>query len=226
MAASFPLESSSSWIVSGPTRSGKSVFVKKLITQDIFKHPIVSVLYCFGVEQPLFIQLKHVMGDRITFHEGLPDEDTIDKFLDGHHRCIVIDDLAFEALNNSQVELLFTRGCHHRNATTILITQNLFHKSKFARTVTLNANYIVLFKNIRDTYQISFFSRQLYGKKSKFFEEAYKDATSLPFGYILIDLTVSCPDLYRLRKKNFLNEDPIIYISSEDKKMLETSNET
>ena len=128
MSASFPLESCSSWIVSGPTRSGKSVFVKQLITQDIFKHPIKSILYCFGVEQPLFKDLKHVMKDRITFHKGLPNEDTINTFLDGCHRCIVIDDLAFEALNNLQVELLFTRGCHHRNATTILITQNLFHK--------------------------------------------------------------------------------------------------
>ena len=42
---------------------------------------------------------------------------------------------------------LFTKGSHHRNVSVVFLAQNLFPKNKFARTMRLNAHYIVLFKN-------------------------------------------------------------------------------
>ncbi|GFV60524.1 uncharacterized protein TNCV_3471591 [Trichonephila clavipes] len=43
-------------------------------------------------------------------------------------------------------------------------------------------------KNRRDKSQITHLGRQLYPRKVKFFQECYADATSKPYGYLLIDL--------------------------------------
>jgi hypothetical protein len=45
---------------------------------------------------------------------------------------------------------LFTKKSHHRNISVMYIEQNLFHKGKNHRTISLNAHYMVLFKNPRD----------------------------------------------------------------------------
>ncbi|GFX80820.1 uncharacterized protein TNCV_3215681 [Trichonephila clavipes] len=42
--------------------------------------------------------------------------------------------------------------------------------------------------NRRDQSQITHLGRQLYPRKVKFFQECYADATSKPYGYLLIDL--------------------------------------
>ena len=42
---------------------------------------------------------------------------------------------------------LFTKGSHHRNVSVVFLAQNLLPKNKCARTMSLNAHYIVLFKN-------------------------------------------------------------------------------
>ena len=52
---------------------------------------------------------------------------------------------------------LFTKGWHHRNVSMVFLAQNLFPKNKFARTMSLNAHYIVLFKNPRDASQFANF---------------------------------------------------------------------
>ncbi|GFW54139.1 uncharacterized protein TNCV_4372131 [Trichonephila clavipes] len=42
--------------------------------------------------------------------------------------------------------------------------------------------------NRRDQSQITHLGRQLYPRKVKFFQDCYADATSKPYGYLLIDL--------------------------------------
>ena len=56
---------------------------------------------------------------------------------------LVLDDLMNEA--DQTVANLFTKGSHHRNVNVVFLAQNLFSKNKFARTISLNAHYMVLF---------------------------------------------------------------------------------
>ena len=79
---------------------------------------------------------------------------------------------------------LFTKGSHHKNISVMFITQNIFHKSTHSRDISLNASYIVLFKNPRDRAQIQHLVRQIYPEDSKFLQEAYQDATAKGHGYI------------------------------------------
>jgi len=60
---------------------------------------------------------------------------------------VIIDDLMQET--NEMVAYMFTKGSHHRNISVVFLAQKLFSKNNFARTMSLNAHYMVLFKNPR-----------------------------------------------------------------------------
>jgi hypothetical protein len=51
---------------------------------------------------------------------------------------------------DQRVASLFAKKSHHRNISVMYIVQNLFHR----RTISLNAHYMVLFKNLIDVSQI------------------------------------------------------------------------
>ena len=56
------------------------------------------------------------------------------------------------------------------------------------RTISMNVQYIVLFKNPRDSSQFVHLAKQLYPHKSCFVHQAYVDATKRPYGYLMLDL--------------------------------------
>ena len=86
---------------------------------------------------------------------------------------------------DESVANIFTRGSHHRNVSVILLVQNLFHKNKHVRTISLNSHYLVLYKNPRDASQIANLFRQMYLTRWRFAVEAYKNATrELPESHV------------------------------------------
>ena len=97
------------------------------------------------------------------------------------------------------VTTLFTKKSHHRNTSVLYLVQNLFPKNKESRTINLNSQYMVEFKNPRDASQMSHLARQMYTGRAKFVQEAFKDATSIPYGYLLVDLKQDTPEDMRLR---------------------------
>ena len=174
--------------VAGPTSSGKTQFVFRLIKQanQMIDPPPEHIVYCYGEFQPIFAEFPDV-----EFNEGLPD---VSRF-DGRKRVLlIIDDLMNEADQN--ICNLFTKLSHHRNVSVVFITQNLFHRNRFVRTMNLNTHYIIMFKNPRDAGQVATLARQMYPGKSKFVVEAYKDATKEPYGYLLIDLIPETDENY------------------------------
>jgi hypothetical protein len=191
-------------IIAGPTSCGKTVFTFKLIneSQNLISPPPEKILYCYGEYQEIFNDYPQV-----TFIEGLPD---ISQF-DGKQRTLVIlDDLMTET--NDSVAKMFTKVSHHRNVSVVYLTQNLFYRSKQNRTISLNAHYIVLFKNPRDAVQVATLARQMYPGRSKFLVEAFKDATEKAYGYLLIDLKSDTDEKYRIRTNIFQGERQYVYI--------------
>ncbi|GFU28698.1 uncharacterized protein TNCV_468841 [Trichonephila clavipes] len=176
-------------ILAGPSGSGKSQFVKKLIENKMIKPFPKNIIWCYGVYQALYEEMPN-----ISFHEGIPSN--LHQYSDA---LIVIDDLMGELENNPQLTKLFVKFSHHRNLSIIFVVQNIFHKGKEIREISLNAHYLVLFKNRRDQSQITHLGRQLYPRKVKFFQECYADATSKPCGYLLIDLKPETDESLRVR---------------------------
>lgn len=74
-------ETPSSLLVCGPSNSGKTSFVERLLENAslMFKTPPKSILYCYGsVWQPIFDEMEKCVKN-IRFFKGLPTED---EFLD------------------------------------------------------------------------------------------------------------------------------------------------
>ena len=184
--------------VAGPTSSGKTEFVFRLIklADQVIDPSPEHVVYCYGEFQPAFAEFPNV-----EFHEGLPD---VSRF-DGRKILLILDDLMNEADQN--VCNLFTTISHHRNVSVVFISQNLFHRNRFVRTMNLNTHYIVMFKNPRDAGQVATLARQMYPGKGNFVVEAYKDATKEPYGYLLIDLKPETDENYRIRTKIFPDDE-------------------
>ncbi|MEG7523558.1 MAG: hypothetical protein M3H12_10715, partial [Chromatiales bacterium] len=67
------------------------------------------------------------------------------------------------------------------------------------RTISLNTQYIVLFKNPREAGQVSHLAKQMYPGNIKYMQQAFKDATAEAYGYLLVDLKQETPETHRLR---------------------------
>jgi hypothetical protein len=195
-------------ICAGPTGSGKTELVKKIILHAkvmIDPPPQRIVWYYAEHQQKLKDDLSRV---GVLFREGCPD---LSEFDDGARTLIIIDDLMSEC--GREITNIFTKGSHHRNLSVWFLMQNFFHQAKEIRTITLNAHYIILFKNPRDKQQIKVLARQMYDKDSQAMEQAYAITSAEPHGYLLIDLKQSTPDHLRLRSKIVPGEAMEVYAS-------------
>lgn len=193
-------------VVAGPTSCGKSVFVRKFVKfiDQMSDTPFARIIIYYAEWQPAYTEY----GKHIEFVEGLPQSS--DFAGDTQPKLIVCDDLMRESSNSSIIDL-FTRGSHHRNLSVIFITQNLFHQGSGQRDISLNANYIVIFKNPRDKAQIQHLARQAYPENPRFLQESFIDASTPAHGYLLLDLKQSTPEEFRVRA-NIFPDDTLNYV--------------
>jgi len=201
-------------LIAGPSGSGKTEFVKRLIEHKshLFDRPPQRIVWCYKEWQPSYTLLKESQGETISFVEGIPHEDDGIVSDVSQTHLVIFDDMLGE--DEEEIKLWFTRKGHHRNASIVYITQNLFQQSKAHRTISLNAHYVVLFKSPRDKSQVQVLAKQL---GSPWLNYAYDDATQTPHEYLLIDLKPTTPDYLRFRANIFHHwceeGGPVIYTS-------------
>ena len=130
--------------------------------------------------------LVFVQGVNFEFIDSLKNNGT--KFL------LIFDDPCEEICNSKAFVDVATAG-RHRGLSTIYIKRNLFHQSKLGRGVELQNTHIVLFKSPRDVMQVTTLDAQLgLGSDLVYW---YRDATSVPFGHLLISLPPRTDDRLR-----------------------------
>lgn len=161
------LKSPFSMIICGPSASGKTTKLSQILKNRdiIFETPPEKICLYYKVWQPAystFLKLKYVDH----FVEGIPTQsEAEDQLKKTGHKVLIFDDLSTEV--NAVVEYLFTIGSHHHNTSIILLTQNLFCKNVFWRSISLNCMYFLLMKNPRDSSQIASLGRQIFpGQKN------------------------------------------------------------
>ena len=133
--------------------------------------------------------LKFVHGVNFQFTDSLKNNGT---------EYLLIFDNSYEKICNSKAFVDIATSGRHRGLSTIFIKHNLSHKSKLGRDVELENTHIVLFKSPRDVMQVTTLSTQL-GLGSELIDW-YRDATSVPFGLLLIDLSLCTDDRLRYFK--------------------------
>ena len=119
----------------------------------------------------------------------------IDSLKNNGTKYLLILDDSCEEIRNSKAFVDIATAGRHRGLSTIYIKVNFFHQSKLGRDVELQNTHIVLFKSRRDVMQVTTLSTQ-FGLGSELVDW-YRDATSVPFGHLLIDLSPRTDDRLR-----------------------------
>ena len=136
--------------------------------------------------QNVIENLEFVRGVNFEFIDSLKNNGTM--------YLLIFDNSCEENCNSKAFVDIATAG-RHRGLSTIYIKHNFFHQSKLGRDVELQNTHIVLFKSPRDIMQVTTLSTQL-GLGSELVDW-YRNATSVPFGHLLIDLSPRTDDRLR-----------------------------
>lgn len=177
----------------------------------MFSTPVDKIVYAYSEYQPMFDEMMANIP-RFLLHQGLPSKEDIERYTeDVNHTIVVLDDLMLQVAQSQDCVHLFTVTSHHRNVSTVMLSQNLYPPGKYARTISLNCLNVILFKNYRDSRQILTFGSQILPGHVRYFKAAYETATRLNFGYLHICLEPTQNKEYQLRSRILPGEDMIIY---------------
>ena len=129
----------------------------------------------------------------ITFCEGIPQfSEDLREINPKYNNILVFHDLMREAVDSPVLCHLFSKG-RHRNASTILLLQNMFPKGKYNTDIARNAQCTVLFRSSSDRKQIDIRAEQIFAKDRSKLMEVYHQVTAKPFGYVMVDSHPQAP---------------------------------
>ena len=114
-----------------------------------FRHKFSNFWY-YNRWQECYEKLKKSLGKSIRFERGVPElSEDLREIKARYNNIIILDDLMPEATDSPVVSRLFTQG-RHRNASVILLLQNMFPTGKYNTDISRNAQYLALFRSPSD----------------------------------------------------------------------------
>ena len=177
----------------GPSETWKLQPIYNWLKIRTFQPKFDKIYFFYQHSQPVYDvmqkkieNLKFVQGVNFEFIDSLKNN--------GTKYPLIFDGSCKESCNSKAFVDIATAG-RHRGLSTIYIKHNLFHQSKIGRDVELQNTHIVLFKSPRDVMQVTTLGAQL-GLGSELVDW-YRNATSVPFGHLLIDWSPRTDDRLR-----------------------------
>ena len=137
--------------------------------------------------------------DKLVFIQGVKSEFINSLKNHGTKYLPIFDDSCAKHCNSKKFVDIATTG-RYRGFSTIYIKHNLFHQSKLGKDVELQNTHIVLFKSPRDLHQVATLSVRLGLGPALI--DWYRDARSVPFNHLLIDLFPRTDDRLRYCTKS------------------------
>ena len=164
----------------GPSGCGKTELLFRMLKGSTFYPRFEKIYYFYKEFQQLFKDMQQfIPGIEFLKYSGF---DITKNLL---HCLLIYDDSCEEIFNDKEFVKIATSG-RHRKLHVIYVKHNLFHQSKWSRTIDLNTTHIILFKSLCDIQQIEYLGKQL--NCLQLIKEANKLATAEPFGHFIIDL--------------------------------------
>ena len=185
----------------GPSKSGKSTFLKKLIEnrKEIFRSPAAaesskenfrSVVYYYGSRwQPIF-QAMSDADPSIEFRMGYPQNSMEEEIPESERPALVIfDDLESEIEKSPNAANLVTRDSHHLGLFVVLVFQDIFPKGKHSTTIYRNVDTLLYFRYSNNDHALMTRFRNFYagGNRARDLMEIYTKWTDERGGYMVID---------------------------------------
>ena len=184
--------------ISGPTGSGKTWLVNKLLQNKMISPKPDGIIYLYKRLQPLYDEMRTIPN--IEFIRGIPTHIDKDYFFDTDKNNLVIcDDLMSITADDQKIADLFSEGSHHRNLSVVNITQNLFPRGKHSTTQRRNTQYMIIFKSPMSQDQIRTLSSFMFPGKLDSFMRIYNEATEIPHGHLVIDNKQNTSDKERFK---------------------------
>jgi len=169
------------------------------------------VIYFYNRAQPIFEKFRDE-GLVAKWINGLPTADVLNEITlpkaDGRGTIVVIDD--FMEQINADISTLFTVLCHANRATVFLLTQNIFASKPAFRTISLNTTYMAIFKNPRDSLQITHLAKQLSPGNTRWVIDAFRACTQSAYSYMLVDNHQKTDESIRVRSNVLQSEWPML----------------
>lgn len=160
--------------------------------------PPERILWLYKRWQPLYDIIKSTVYPSVEFIQGIPLDLEQDSFVHpGTRNLVILDDLMSTAAKDSRINELFTEGSHHRNLSVMAINQNLYYNKD--PTQRRNCHYLVLFNNPVDRQQVMTLARQMYPNNPQHLLRHFKEASSKPYEYLLVDLKPTTSEHLRMR---------------------------
>lgn len=198
-------------IIAGPSNSGKTRLLLRLIenASHLFKPEPKAIVYSYGEYDRIIHKLEN---EGVIVCQGLPSESLLQSIEKPY--LLIMDDL-MTSMSEKTLAEIFTKKAHHQNFAAIFVTQNLFEKSvKVARN---NSQYIILMRAPNAMLSIRTLGSQLFPRELPFFLDAYKQATSEGYGYLLLDLHPGSPtSLLKVRTKIFPDDKERVIFTSKN----------
>ena len=174
----------------GPSESGKSQNICNRKKVGTFQLKFDKIFFNQH-SQPLYDVMQKGI-ENLEFLRGVIFE-FIDSLKNNGTKCLFIFDNSCVKICNSKAFADIATA--RRHLSTVYIKHSFFHQRKQGRDVELQNTHIVPFKSPRDVKQVTTLSRQL-GLGSELVDW-YRDATPVPFGHLLIDLSPRTDDRLR-----------------------------
>ena len=177
----------------GPSETGKSQLIYNWLKIGTFQPKFDKIYFSYINSQTLY-DVMQKENENLEFEQEVNFEFIDSLKNNGTKYLLKFDDSCEEICNSNAFADIATAG-RHRGLSTIYIKHNLFHQSKIGRDFELQNTHIVLFKSPRAVMQVTTLSTQ-FGLGSELVNR-YQDATSVPFGHLLIDLSPRTDDRLR-----------------------------
>lgn len=198
-------------IIAGPTKCGKTHFVKKVFDYDMLYPKPARTVVAYSEWQPLYDEW-HFKYPQIDFIKGYP-EGLYDTFSSDTKNLLVLDDQMHDAGKRQELGDLFTQGSHHKNLSVVFIVQNIYDKGKSMRNANMNSGYLVLFPTLRDNDYFTHLGRQMYPNSIHIIGDALRSLRDeKPRSYLVIDLDAQQKGWTMMRSGIFPDEELVFFV--------------